>query len=248
MAQGQNYTLIKSIDTKNAAITTDYLGNLYVVSEFRMSKYDSNGKFLQVYEDYTNGKISSVDVTDPMKVIVFYEDFLRVKVLDHTLSEIAAYDFNSVGYSSISALAHSRDDDFWIFDNTAFVLKKINENGKAIYQSEKFNLLFDEAVQATQIIDYEDFIYVNDPNNGIYVFDRFATYKKRIPILGVEKIQLIQDVIVYFKAGVLHSYRFTDFLEETMVLPEGVEAQYARIQKDRIFVVEPRKVSVYSYK
>ena len=248
LVQAQSFSLIGSINAKNPSIITDYLANLYVISEFRLSKYDKDGKFLQVYEDYTNGTITSIDVSDPMKIVVFYEDFLRVKVLDHTLSEIAAYDFNTAGYSTVSALAYSRDDDFWIFDNTAFVLKKINENGKAIYQSEKFNMLFTEAVQPIQIIDYKDLVYLNDPNQGIYVFDRFATYKKRIPILGADRIQVMQDVIVYFKDEALKSYSLLDFFEETMQLPEGIESRHAQLQNDRLYVADSKKVLIYSYK
>jgi len=244
----QNYQPVKSILLSNAGITTDYLGNLYTISEFRITKYDVNGKLLYLFEDYKNGKIWNIDVIDPMKILVYYGDFMKVKVLDVTLSEIASYSLIDLGYYSISALAHSRDDDFWVFDYANFSLKKVNENGEAIYKSEKFNLLFNESVQAKQIIDYENNVYLLDPINGIYVFDRFATYKKRIPILGIEKMQIIQDVIVYFQDGVLRSYNTKDFREEEMVLPEGVEATYCEIQKDRLYILEKDRVSIYTFK
>ena len=246
--EAQEYSPIKSIVATNADIATDYLGNLYIISEFRLSKYDINGKPLYVYEDYKNGAITSIDVTDPMKILVYYGDFMVVKVLDVTLSEMGSYALNEVGYYSISALAHSRDDDFWIFDNTAFVLKKIDENGKALYQSEKFNLLFDETVQVKQIIDFENNVYVNDPTNGIYVFDRFGTYLKRIPILGADKIQIIQGIIVYFENGSLKSYNTKEVREEQMALPSWVTPEYCQIQKDRVYIVEKDRVSIYTFK
>ena len=248
VTQAQTYSPVKSIQSKGADISTDYLGNLYIIKEFRLSKYDMNGKPLSVYEDYSNGRITSVDVSDPMKIIVFYEDFMKVKVLDKTLSELALYDFNQSGYSSISALAHSRDDDFWIFDNTAFLLKKVDENGKALYKSEKFNMLFTETVQVRQIVDYEDYIYLNDPNNGIYVFDRFGTYQKRIPILGADKIQIIQGIIVYFQNETLYSYNTVDLREEQMNLPSWVHGSYGQLQKDRVYIVEADRISIYTFK
>lgn len=247
-SNAQSYAPVKSIQSKNADISTDYLGNLYIISEFRLSKYDMNGKPQYVYEDYSNGRITSIDVTDPMKVVVFYEDFMRVKVLDLTLSEMASYNFNEVGYSGISALAHSRDDDFWIFDNTSFLLKKIDENGETIYKSEKFNMLFTESVLPRQIIDYEDYVYINDPTNGIYVFDRFGTYQKKIPIIGADKIQIIQGVIIYFQNEVLRSYNIVDFREEQMSLPSWVHASYCQLQKDRVYIVESDRVSIYTFK
>ena len=246
--QAQNYEPVKSVVLSNAEITTDYLGNLYTISEFRITKYDINGKPLYLFEDYKNGKIWNIDVTDPMKIMVYYGDFLKVKVLDVTLSEIASYSLSDLGYYNVSALAHSRDDDFWIFDYANFSLKKVNENGVALYKSEKFNLLFKESVQPKQIIDYENNVYLLDPINGIYVFDRFATYKQRIPIVGIEKMQIIQDVIVYFQDGVLRSYNTKDFREEQMALPEWVDALYCQIQKDRIYILEKDRVSIYTFK
>lgn len=244
----QTYEPVKSIVLSNADITTDYLGNLYTISEFRITKYDRNGKPLHLFEDYKNGSIWSVDVTDPMKIIIYYGDFMMIKVLDVTLSEIGAYSLNDLGYYSVSALAHSRDDDFWIFDYASFNLKKVNENGEVVYKSEKFNLLFNESVQAKQIIDYENNVYLLDPVNGIYVFDRFATYKQRIPITGIEKFQIIQDVIIYFQDGVLRSYNTKDFREEEMALPEWVTASYCQLQKDRVYILEKDRVSIYTFK
>ena len=241
----QVYSPINSIQIKGADISTDYLGNLYIIKDFRLSKYDLNGKALHMYEDYRNGRISTIDVTDPMKIVVFYEDFLKVKVLDLTLSEIAEYDFNKAGYSSIIALAQSRDDNFWIFDNTGFVLKKIDQNGKALYKSEKFNMLFTETVQVKQIIDYEDLVYLNDPNNGIYVFDRFGTYQKKLPITGADKIQIIQGIIVYFQNNMLISYNSMELLEKEMALPSVSAASYAQLQKDRVYIVEKDQVTIF---
>lgn len=246
-ASAQTYSPIKSIQSKGADISTDYLGNLYIVNEFRLSKYDMDGKALHVYEDYTNGRITSIDVSNPMKIIIFYEDFMKLKVLDKTLSEMAEYDFNQAGYSSITALAHSRDGDFWIFDNTAFLLKKVEENGKTLYKSEKFNLLFQETVQVRQMVVYEDYIYLNDPTNGIYVFDRFATYQKRIPIIGADKIQIIQGKIIYFQHGKLRAYSPVKLEEEAMELPSWVHPIDAQLQKERVYIVEKDRVSIYTF-
>jgi hypothetical protein len=58
----------------------------------------------------------------------------------------------------------------------------------------------------------------------------------------------MQDVIVYFKDGTLNSYSLVDFFEETMQLPEGIEARHAQLQNDRLYVADSKKVLIYSYK
>jgi len=99
-----------------------------------------------------------------------------------------------------------------------------------------------------QIIDYENNVYVNDPTNGIYVFDRFGTYQKRIPIMGADKIQIIQGIIVYFENGKLKSYNTNEVREEEMSLPSWVTPEYCQIQKDRIYIKEKDRVSIYTFK
>jgi len=39
-----------------------------------------------------------------------------------------------------------------------------------------------------------------------------------------------------------------DFFEETMQLPEGIEARHAQLQNDRLYVADSKKVLIYSYK
>ncbi|MEZ4979704.1 MAG: hypothetical protein R2772_10455 [Chitinophagales bacterium] len=247
-AKAQNYQLIKSLPAKEVKIVTDYLANLYLIENYRLSLYDKNGNSSFIYEDYSHGKISSVDVSDPLKILVYYEDYMHLKVLDKTLSEIGSYNLNDLGYYSISALAHARDDNFWVFDNIAFRLKKMDAAGTALYSSEKFNLLFKETVQVSTMLDYENFVYLNDPKNGIYVFDRFGTYQKRIPLLELNSFQIIQNKLIYFKENSLFSYDLLSFKEEQMPLPEWLQAKASELRKDRVYVVESDKVSIFSFK
>ena len=81
----QDYTLIQKLPAKNASFATDYLGNLYLINDYNLSLYDSNGNFIKKFEEYKSGKISSIDVSNPLKILVYYADFMIVKVLDKTL-------------------------------------------------------------------------------------------------------------------------------------------------------------------
>jgi hypothetical protein len=245
--QAQEYQPIKSIQANGAMIATDYLSNLYVITNYRLTLYDENGSPQKVFEDFSKGRISSIDVSDPMKILVYYQDYMHLKVLDKTLSEIGSYDLNQFGFYSINALAHSRDDNFWIYDNVAFRLKKVDASGKELYSSENFNLLFKEQVQVSMMLDYENFVYLLDSKNGIYVFDRFGTYKQRIPILGLNHFQIIQGIIVYQQGNSLFSYNLSSLFEEEMALPEWVEVVDCQLRNKKVFIVEPDRVSIYSF-
>lgn len=228
-------------------IQTDHFGNLYVVKDFRITLFDLNGKQLFVFEDYTSGKISHIDVTDPMKIIVYYKDFMVVRLLDKTLSELSSFRLNNSGFDMVETIAHTRDRKFWIYNQSDFKLKKIDESGKIFNESELFNILFDEPVAPTKIIEYEGIVYLNDPLQGIYVFDQFGTFLRKIPIKSIRQFQLIQEKLIYFDGLMLSSYDLRFSKEQEMAVPSKEGLIGVSLQKNRLFLHTKNKVAIYSF-
>lgn len=243
----QEYTLIKTIKAKEAKMLTDAFGNLYIIEDFRLTMYTINGEKVGVFEDYKSGKISYVDVINPMKILVYFQDFMIAKVLDKKLSEIASLSLNDLNYYAVDVIANANDGDFWLFDKTDFKFKKITNRGEMVYESERFNVLLNEDYNPKQILDYERHLYLNDPEVGVLLFDRFGVYQKTIPLKGAETIQVIWGRILYFKDNELHSYNEKSFENRSMKLPEGENYKFAQLQKDRVFVQTDSKIMIYSY-
>jgi len=245
-SSAQEFQLIQEFTTKGNAIATDNFGNLYVYGDYKIVKYNNEGVKLNEFEDYQSGKISYVDASNPLKTLLYYEDFMVMKVLDKTLSELLSYSLNKFNLYSINAIAYSRDDNFWFFDNVNFKLKKFDENGGLMYESENFNMLFDTTVQPIQIINFGSDLYVNDPHQGVFIFDRFGTYQKKIPLTNIKSIQILQNKIIYFKDGDLYSYNRKDFSNNVVSLDKlDKEIIAVQIQKDRLYVLSKNKVSIY---
>jgi hypothetical protein len=243
----QDYQLVKSIDIPVDFIHTDNFGNLYVVKDFRITLFDQNGKQLYVFEDYSAGKISHIDVTDPLKIIVYYKDFMVMRLLDKTLSELSSFRLNNIGFDMVEVVAHTRDRRFWIYNQSDFKLKKIDDTGKIINESELFNVLFREAVSPEKIVEYEGMVYLNDPKNGIYIFDQFGTFVKKIPIKDIRQFQLMQEKLIYFDGTNLSSYDLRWMIENEMIVPQKEGLLGVAIQKARLFLHTKNKIAIYKY-
>jgi hypothetical protein len=243
----QDYQLVKSIDIPVDFIHTDNFGNLYVVKDFRITLFDQNGKQLFVFEDYSAGKISHIDVTDPLKIIVYYKDFMVMRLLDKTLSELSSFRLNNIGFDMVEVVAHTRDRRFWIYNQSDFKLKKIDDTGKIINESELFNVLFREAVSPEKIVEYEGMVYLNDPQNGIYIFDQFGTFVKKIPIKDIRQFQLMQEKLIYFDGTNLSSYDLRWMIENEMIVPQKEGLLGVAIQKARLFLHTKNKIAIYKY-
>jgi hypothetical protein len=112
-------------------IGIDNLEHLYYVKNNTLYKKTKTKNI-----NYTNlhlGKIASVDITNPLKIVVFYKDFNSVIILDDNLNELSTnIDFNSLFFKNIHYVGTATNSGLWLYsqdDNTItlfdFLTKKI---------------------------------------------------------------------------------------------------------------------------
>jgi hypothetical protein len=247
LLESASFSLISSYKTNATIIAVDNFSNFYAASDYKLFKFSPDGSFLYPYEEFSYGKIGMVDVTNPMKILVFYPDFLTVITLDKFLSPLTTYNFFTLGYQSISAVASSSDGRLWFFDNTDFTLKKIDETGTVYQQSQPLNVILGTVPNPNFMLEKDNTMYVNDPERGIMVFDIFGSYNKTIPIRGLSKFQVFQDQIIYLENNRLSSYNFTTLDVKSLAIPDTAGILMTAIQKDRMAVLKPDKIDFYRY-
>src|SRR6478736_4485000 len=69
-----SFSLINSYETKAQLIAVDNFGNFYSSSNNGILKFSPDGKYLYRYEEFRYGKIVVIDVSNPLKMLVFYRD------------------------------------------------------------------------------------------------------------------------------------------------------------------------------
>ena len=65
-----DYKLTTVIDIQGDFIRSDELGNVFVVKDNQLTKFDENGKKLHSYSNLYAGDISFVDTHDPFKILL----------------------------------------------------------------------------------------------------------------------------------------------------------------------------------
>src|SRR5262245_40477512 len=86
--RASDFALSKTIGGDLAAFTVDNLGNIYVLSNAnQLKKLSPAGDSLAVFNDVRRfGKVSFVDVTNPLKIVVYYREFTTIIELDRFLN------------------------------------------------------------------------------------------------------------------------------------------------------------------
>jgi hypothetical protein len=113
---GQAVKLIESTPFKaDTFIGVDGYKNLYFVKTNVFHKQGAEGSFM--FNDYQLGQISSVDIINPLKIVLFYEDVNTVVLVDNKLSEIERINFNNVpDLINVSTATNAGNNKLWIFN------------------------------------------------------------------------------------------------------------------------------------
>lgn len=243
-----DYVLIKTIPANATFITTDNLGNLYLVANNELKKYDNDGNLLKTYSNKSSGKLDFADVSDPLKILLYYKDFRKILFLDNTLSPTNdPILLDNLGIMQPNLVCNSYENGFWIYDQQDFQLLRIDKNLKVSNQSGNIAQLTGQGINPNYLAESSNMVYLNDAENGILLFDKFGTYSKTIPIKNLPSFQIIDDNIVYFSKYQLFRYNLKTFEEETLNLPVK-SALIARYSKDRIYIMDSVSVKIFSTK
>ncbi len=248
-AVAQNFLFKSEVSTDATIATIDKFGNCYLASRNKLLKYSPSGEFLYPYEEFRYGAIGSVDVTNPLKIVVFFPDVMKAVTLDKFLSPLTVYDFLQLGYPTVSAVCGSTDGRIWYFDNIRMQLKKIDETGRVLREGQPLNAILAKTPVPNFLLEYDNMVYMNDSSQGIFVFDVFGSYKKTIPVKGLTKFQALAQTIIYSDKQNLNAYDMLSFGTRTLELPaHETDLLQAVIGKEVMLMLEPGTAKFYSVK
>lgn len=246
-AQDTVYTLTGSIEIHPVQFSADNLGNTYILNDKNeLSKYDPSGALLYAYHSKVRGKPASIDVSDPLKVLLYYPHFYQGVLLDNTLSEISRFRIDpSVLNGYISLITSAKDNTFWAYEESGRKLLKLDQSMKVLIEGPDIYQAYGKNVKPDFIIGHEGFIYLNDPLTGILQFDLYGGYTKTIPLKGLERFQFLDDELIYFKEGTLRAFHMLTLKERIITLP--LLAEDAWLSGRTMFLLAKNQLFLYTF-
>lgn len=219
--EGYDFKLLQTLNRAVSRLEVDELKNVYLLEdEYHLTKCDAKGKPLYSFNENTLGSISYVDVRNPFRILVYYDDYATVVFLDRTLSELQRYDLSRLDLPQVQALGTASDNHIWIFDNETYTLKKVDQADRILTESLELNLLFSQALTPIRLFEANNKVYLQDKQEGLLVFDLFGSYDKTIPLPeDIDYVQWQDGKLFYTKKNTLYAYHPTSFLTQTIALP-----------------------------
>lgn len=219
-----SFQLLRVMKGDIASFTVDNLDNLYVLnSRNQVKKYNINGDSVAVFNDIRKyGQATLIDVSNPLKVLLYYKDFATVVMLDRFLNVVNVVDLRKQGILQAKAIGQSYDNKIWVYDELEAKLKKIDEDGKLLQETPDFRLLLGQSVTPTRIFDENRYVYLYDSLKGVYVFDYFGALKNGILIQRWQNLKVAGKFIFGSRADSLFRYEISTFRVDEWPKPEPV--------------------------
>jgi hypothetical protein len=243
-----DYKLIATIDKKATFITMDKLGYIYACDGTTIDKYNGNGEFMFSYSALSLGKISFIDACNPLKVIVFSRDFMRLLFLDNKLTPQQ----NTLLLSDLNlfptCVCTSYDNGFWVYDESVKQLFRYDAQQNLTNKSQDITYFADKEVNPSFIIESESgFLLVNDAENGIFVFDHFGTYLKTIPV-HTDYFYVMNQQLLYVREDTLKTMNLQNLQQLNILLPEKGVWQVCIENKIMTVLTHENTVKIYGIK
>lgn len=246
--RAEDFTLIKTISAKATFITTDNLGNLYLAVNNELQKYNSDGNLLKTYSNKYQGNLEFADVSDPLKILLYYKDFRQAVFLDNMLSPKGdPVLLDNLGVLQPTLICNSYENGLWIYDQQDFQLVRFDKNLVMSNQSGNIVQLTGMEINPDFMSEAGNKVYLGDADKGILIFDKFGTYSGMLPIKNLFSFQIAEDNIIYSEKNNLIRYNLKTFESETIILP-AKSVINARYEKDRIYISDSHSVKIFSTK
>jgi len=249
-----SFRLLRVIKGDIVSFTVDNLDNLYLLnSRNQVKKYNANGDSVAVYNDIRKfGQATLIDVSNPLKILLYYRDFATVVMLDRFLNAVNTVDLRKAGVLQARTVGQSYDNKIWVYDELEAKLKKIDEDGKLLQETPDFRLLLGQAITPVKIADENKYVYLYDPLKGVYVFDYYGALKNGILIRDWDNFKVSGRYIFGSGKDTLRRYEIKSFLVDDWPLPEPIrESRSFNFSSARLYALKPgcegREQCVYIY-
>lgn len=237
---------LKNVSVKSNLFTTDPTGNIYVVkSNNILTKYNNKGDSIGFFNQITRGKITQIDASNPLRVLLYFAEYNQVVILDNLLTIKSTLKLSNIGIINAPCIANSADGNIWVYDPVGNLVK-INDK-QVIHFTISLRNVLDHAIDPIYMIEQERNLYLVDSTEGVYTFDQFGLYKQHYAF-KTKEIQFFNDYLVYFQFPNIISYNIHSTVEKKIKIPFQNDIIKVRVERDLVYVLRNEGIDIYSLK
>jgi hypothetical protein len=243
------FEIIYSGHAPSVQYYSDQLENIYFVDGHKIIKIETSTGAVMEYGSLSAGVISSVDVSNPLQLLVFYRDFNQILFLNNKLARLhSPVNLTNLGVEQAVLVSSSGSGGIWVFSDRDNRLVYFDQHFRNSNQSRNIGSITGSNIKPVYMIEAQNQLYLHVPGKGILVFDRFASWLTTVPYEGPERFQVLGGRIVYFLDGELFSMDIKTHEKVGQNLPPGFKIDNAQLQPPgNLYIISDKKIILFRY-
>ena len=216
----------------------DSYKHIYYIKDDVLHKKGDLGNF--VFRDFQLGPITSVDIINPLNVVVFYAQMNTVVLLDSRLNETERINFNDLpSFLNISMALNAGNNKLWIF--------KIDTQQLELYH-------YRNQLQTVVSQPFKGMVQSHASNfnvcsllteNYIRKFNVYGSLLLEIPNEGIEKLFLYNEILWGIKENKL--YKISQEAVKTIPFPlEEKPIKDLQLTQDFLYIYDGKTLYTYT--
>jgi|SRR6476620_5736449 len=179
----------------------DQFGHLYFLTDNVLTK-DIGTRTLD-YKNLAKGKITHVDIQNPLLILVFYQTFNTIVLLDDQMNEVSQFTFNNPDFPiQAHAAGIASQNRLWIYDSLKqqIILFDYKQNSyRSLTNSFVGNFKHYES-------DFNEFRWIDEKGNR-YSCDIYGKIKTLGKVPDFDQCRIVSDdLVLYQLMGKLYCY------------------------------------------
>ena len=213
-------TLIDSVKISGNQFKVDILGNIYWTEFNTLKKYSPESRSVIEYTNTFMGKITKYDVSNPLKILIYFNTQNQILYLDKNLSEIISpFSLDQTNIPDVKAICTSHRGGFWVLNPITQKIEHYNQNLRITAESTTFPEFFKKNNIKIQLEEKNNMLYCFIQNCCLWTFDLYGNFIKKYPLKNVDNIQIINENIFYFYNNTLNKYNINSLEKDTLSSP-----------------------------
>ncbi|GEM_PF-4687333 len=223
----------------------DDAGDLYFITDYGIAKYDTTFNSLATYSSETFQLPTSVDISNSLQPILFYQLVNKILWLDNNLITIASVEVDDLLIAEPVAVCSSFDKGVWFMQGDYRAIKKIDVLGNTIIDvlmpDDWYNT---ENTPDIRMNEKDGVLYISGGEHGIVMFDLFGNYLGSVNGECLLFVDVCGENILYANRSKLFLYNRENGKHLLIVEKENIEGFF--VIGNRIFSLHNDRKIVFA--
>lgn len=209
-SQYYSFEHMKTVKHTGHILSSDDRGNLFIGSQNSIVKLDVNGDYINQYYPMFHGKVNCIDAKDPRRILVYYKEYAYVVFLNQDLvnaGSLSIYQLNSkpepVNLDDLNlsfvklACLDEYNESYWVYDDNNSDIILIDQENRIDFRGDALDEFTELEPDPNYMLMESNRLFINNPASGVYIFDENGRFVRKLPLMGLKKIQAHGDKLFY---------------------------------------------------